>query len=109
MTQNIDPRTVVGGKAHTLAYHVTSEAETKRAYSSNWKSVTVNGTVTQIDERARDNIKIIQTCIYASHMSPNEVSQSKELLIKSLKKFWATVEPTITAVPPQLLDESNFE
>ena len=102
MPRDIDPRTVVGGKVHALACHVTSEAETKRVYGSNWKSATVNGTVLEVRKRTKANNKNLQTYVYASYMFPSEVSRSKELHLKSVKKFWPTDEPATTTVPPPI-------
>ena len=102
MPRDIDPRTVVGGKVHALACHVTSEAETKRVYGSNWKSATVNGTVLEVRKQTKDNKKNLQTYVYASYMFPSEVSRSKELHLKSVKKFWPTDEPATTTVPPPI-------
>ena len=101
MPRDVDPRTVVGGRVHALACHVTSEAEAKRVYGSNWKSATVNGTVLEVRKRTKDNNKNGQTYVYASYMFPTEVSRQKELHLKSVKKFWPTDEPATTTVPPQ--------
>ena len=99
---NIDPRTVVGGKVRALACHVTSEAETKRVYGSNWKSATVNGTVLEVRKRTKDNNKNLQTYLYACYMFPTDVSQSKELHLKSVKKFWLTDKLATTTIPPPI-------
>ena len=82
MPRDVDPRTVVGGRVHALACHVTSEAEAKRVYGSNWKSATINGTVLEVRKRTRDNNKNVQTYVYASYMFPTEVSRQKELHLK---------------------------
>ena len=97
----VNPRTVVGGWVHALSYHVTSEAKAKRVYGLNWKSATINGTVLEVRKRTKDNNKNVQTYVYASYMFSTQVSRSKELHLKSVKKFWPTDEPATTTVPPQ--------
>ena len=82
-----------------LPCHLRSK--TKRVYGSNWKSATVNGTVLEVRKQTKDNNKNLQTYVYASYMFPTQVSRSKELHLKSVKKFWPTDEPATTTIPPQ--------
>ena len=92
-----DERLVVGGQVHALARNVTSEAETKRLYGSNWKTKFVNGKVLSFRFEASTDGGRGSYYITARYTFSPTTTKVKEINKRSVKKGLAPGSDAATA------------
>jgi hypothetical protein len=106
MSNNDDPRYVLGARVHAKALHVTAAAECHRRYGTNAKTKFLNGTVVVVDSAPSSTKKRAVTLITANFELGGGTTKRHRLNSRSVK---AGEAPSMIVVQPEPVIETVTE